>query len=81
MNNPVDRRGILDDDVFTYRVTKDKKVFISYEGKQVTVLSGRKSEKFIDDIENAKGKESQLIMAKATGNFKRGNEKLFKTKK
>ncbi|MCL2223016.1 MAG: hypothetical protein FWC20_11605 [Oscillospiraceae bacterium] len=81
MNNPVDKRGILDDEVFTYRVTKDKKVFVSYEGKQVTILSGRKAEKFINDIENAEGKETQLIMAKVTGNFKRGNEKLFKKRK
>jgi len=81
MSNPVDKRGILDDEVFTYRITKDKKVFVSYEGKQVTILSGKKAEKFINDIENAEGKKAQLIMARVTGNFKRGNEKLFKTKR
>ncbi|MCL2398432.1 MAG: hypothetical protein FWC91_01645 [Defluviitaleaceae bacterium] len=81
MNNPIDKRGILDDEIFAYKITKDKKVFISCEGKQVTTLSGSKAEKFIADIENAKGKDVQLIMAKVTGNFKRGNEKLFKGKK
>ena len=74
----IDKRGILDEEVFTYRITKDNKVFISYEGKQVTILSGGKAEKFIADITEADGKEAQLIMAKVTGNFKRGNEKLFK---
>jgi len=78
MGDIVDKRGILDEEIFAYRITKDKKVFISYEGKQVTILSGSKAEKFVADIEDAGGKEAQLIMAKVTGNFKRGNEKLFK---
>jgi len=77
----VDKRNILDEEVFTYRVTKDHKVFISYEGKQVTTLSGKKAEDFIKKIQSAEGKDIQLIMAKATGNFKRGNEKLFKHSK
>ena len=77
---PVDKRGILDDEVFSYRVTKDKKVFISYHRKQVTTLSGSKAEKFIAEIDGADGKESQLVMARATGNFKRGNEKTSKRK-
>jgi len=74
----VDKRGILDEDVFAYRITKDKKVFISYEGKHVTILSGKNAESFIKKIQYAEGKDAQLIMAKVTGNFKRGNEKLFK---
>ena len=78
MERAVDKRNILGEEVFTYRVTKDNKVFISYEGKQVTTLSGKKAEDFIGKIQNAEGKRAQLIMAKATGNFKRGNEKLFK---
>ena len=78
MNNPVDKRGILNEEVFTYRITKDNKVFISYHGKQVTTLSGGKAEKFISEINDAESKEAQLIMAKITGNFKRGNEKLSK---
>jgi len=78
MHKQIDKRNILDDDVFTYKITKDKKVFISYENKHVTTLSGKKAEEFIKRIDNAEGKDAQLIMAKVTGNFKRGNEKLFK---
>ena len=74
----IDKRGILNEEVFTYRITKDKKVLISYEGKQVVTLSGKKAEDFITRILNTGGKEAQLIMAKVTGNFKRGNEKQFK---
>jgi len=74
----IDKRGILDKKVFTYRITKDKKVFVSYKGKQVTILSGKKAEGFIADIRGAEGKDAQLILAKVTGNFKRGNERLSK---
>lgn len=75
MTNPIDKRGKLEEEVFTYRITKDKKVFISWHGKPVTTLSGSKAEDFIAKIEDTEGKESQLIMAKVTGNFKHGNEK------
>ena len=78
MESYVDKRGILDEEVFSYRITKDRKVFISYHGKQVTVLSGNRAETFISEIKDAEGKEAQLIMAKVTGNFKRGNEKMNK---
>ena len=71
----IDKRNILDDEVFTYKVTKDKKVFISWYGKQVTTLSGKNSEEFMRKIESADFHKRQLIMAKVTGNFKHGNEK------
>jgi len=75
MNAHIDKRGILNDEIFTYRITKNNKVFISYEGKPVTTLSGKRADDFIAKICTAKGKEAQLIMAKVTGNFKRGNER------
>ena len=74
----VDRRGVLDEAVFTHRVTKDGKVFISWHGKQAATLSGKKAEAFIAAMAGADGKAAQLIMAKATGHFKHGNEKLSK---
>ena len=75
MKNDIDKRGILDNEVFSYKINKDQKVFISYEGTTVTILSGKKAESFISKIKHAKDKDAQLIMAKVTGNFKRGNEK------
>jgi hypothetical protein len=76
MDKPIDKRGVLDDEVFSYRASKDMKVFISYEGKPVITLSGKRAERFLSKIDGKYGKEAQLIMAKVTGNFKRGNEKL-----
>ena len=78
MGNHIDKRGILDEEIFTYRISKDNKVFVYYEGKQVTTLSGKNAVKFISEIAGTVGKEAQLIMAKVTGNFKRGNEKITK---
>jgi len=74
-NNKIDKRNILNEEPFSYKITKDKKVFIYWNGKQVSILKENESEKFLTKIQNANLKESQLIMAKITGNFKHGNEK------
>ncbi|MEZ4590424.1 MAG: hypothetical protein R3D55_04685 [Chloroflexota bacterium] len=71
----VDKRGILDDEIFTYREGKDNKVFIFWYRKQVKILKGKQAQKFMAKIAGVPHKEAQLIMAKATGNFKRGNER------
>ncbi len=66
----------MDEEVFTYRVSKDDKVFICWHGKQVTILRGKEAQRFISKTNSLDGKELQLVMAKVTGNFKRGNERL-----
>jgi hypothetical protein len=71
----VDKRGKLDEEPFSYKVSKDKKVFIYWHGKMVMTLKEKDSNKFLERIENVELKEAQLIMAKVTGNFKHGNEK------
>lgn len=74
-NNEIDKRNILDKEPFSYKLTKDKKFFIYWNGKQVTILRGKESQRFLYKIKNADVKEVQLIMAKITGNFRHGNEK------
>ena len=71
----IDKRGKLEEEPFSYHVSKDKKVFIYWNGKLVMTLKEKDSDKFLARIENVEGKEAQLIMAKVTGNFKHGNEK------
>ncbi|ANX11763.1 hypothetical protein ABE41_007055 [Fictibacillus arsenicus] len=72
----IDKRKRLEEEVFTYRVTKDNMVFIDFHGKHVKTLKGKEAEKIIKRIEQAAtDHEVQLILAKVTGNFKRGNEK------
>ncbi|ETT79268.1 hypothetical protein [Bacillus mycoides] len=71
-----DKRNRLDDMMFHYRVTKNNIVLIEYYVKQIIILKGNDAEKFLKKINRASNeKEKQLIMAKITGNFKRGNER------
>ena len=70
-----DARGKLEEQPFSYRASKDGRVMISSHGKQVTVLAGKDAERFLSRIDGVDAKQSQLIMAKATGHFKQGNER------
>ncbi|QUG84955.1 hypothetical protein [Bacillus nitratireducens] len=71
-----DKRNRLDDMMFHYRVTKNNIVLIEYCGKQIMILKGIDAEKFLNKINRTNNeKEKQLITAKITGNFKRGNER------
>ncbi|WP_175986839.1 hypothetical protein [Bacillus sp. Marseille-Q1617] len=73
----IDKRNRLDESPFQYRVTKSGFVFIDYEGRQVKVLKGKDADRFLEKVKTAESeKERQLMMAKITGNFKRGNERL-----
>lgn len=65
-------------DEFGYSASKDGKVFISYLGKQVMVVKGDKAQALLTELEYADDFGVQDILAKLTGNFKRGNEKAAK---
>ena len=71
----IDKRNRLKEKPFSYRVSKDNKIFIFWCEKQVMILKGKESEKFLVKVEKADTIESQLSMAKITGNFKHRNEK------
>lgn len=72
----IDKRKRLDESPFSYRVTKNNRVFIEYKKKQVKILSGKDAERCLEKIKHAKDEKAvQLILAKLTGNFKRGNER------
>jgi hypothetical protein len=60
---------------FTYRVHGDT-VVISHHGKPVTTLRAEAAESFRSDVEGQDDDEVQGIMARATGNYRRGNERL-----
>ena len=71
----IDKRNRLKEKPFSYRVSKDNKIFIFWCEKQVMILKGKESEKFLVKVEKADTIESKLSMAKITGNFKHRNEK------
>ena len=62
-------------DVFSYRSTKSGEVHISWQGKPVTTLRGGSADNFLARAERLGDDALQQLMARATGNFKRGNER------
>lgn len=71
---PIDRRGKLADRPFTHRVTRDK-VMISWQGRVVKTLAGDDAARFRREVADLDDDGVQLLLAKLTGNFKRGNER------
>lgn len=63
------------EDVFTYRITKDGKVLISWQGRVVTTLASSRADRFRERVEGLDDQGVQLLLARVTGNFKRGNER------
>jgi hypothetical protein len=64
---------------FSYRITKDGKVFVWWhgrDGKREIVLKGAQARRLIDELRGTDRIEhEQLALARASGNFKRGNER------
>jgi hypothetical protein len=63
---------------FSYRITKNGKIFDYWHGKQgkrEIVLKGARAARLIRDLPTMNPEEQQLALARSTGNFKRGNER------
>ncbi len=71
----IDKRGELELEPFSYRATKDGLVFLEYHGATVKTIAGENAKKFLKKVSALEGLALQLVLAKLTGNFKRGNEK------
>ena len=61
--------------MFSYRTRKDGTVAIFWNNRPATVLAGKLAENFLAAAPGASDEERQQLMARATGNFKRGNER------
>lgn len=72
---PEDARNRFGEDVFTYRVTKDGKVLISTDGRLITTLAGKDAVRLIARLDGVDRREIQHLLARATGNYKHGNER------
>ncbi len=60
---------------FTYRLVQDGRVLISWRGRLVTTVAGSAADRLRERLTGATAEAVQLLLAKATGNFKRGNER------
>jgi len=71
-----DKRGILrEKEPFSYKTTKDGKCLIYWGNKQIMIIEGERAEKLIMKMNNLDEYGKQLVLAKATGHFKHGNER------
>lgn len=71
----IDKRSTFDEEPFAYETIKDGRVLIYWQGRHVTTLKGAKAQKFLSQVAGLDDRAAQLVMAKVTGNFKRGNER------
>jgi hypothetical protein len=59
---------------FGYQERSDGTVVISHHGRPVTTLRGARAARFLDEVTD----DPQQVMARWTGNYKRGNERTAK---
>ena len=50
-------------------------MFVTFHGRHVVTVAGAKAERLAAALEERRRRAGQLLLAKATGNFKRGNER------
>ncbi|MEO8509965.1 MAG: hypothetical protein ABI534_01855 [Chloroflexota bacterium] len=65
----------LADEPFAASTRADGSVLITYRGKLVTLLRASAAVRFLARFDGADAAAGQQLMARVTGNFKRGNER------
>ncbi len=61
---------------FSAAVIRGGSVIVSHDGRQVVTVAGADARRLIDRLDCVEDEETrQLLLARATGNFKRGNER------
>ncbi len=65
----------LADDPFDWRTTKDGQVLVSRGGRVVTTVRGSAAGRLLGRLAAASDDEAQQLLARVTGNYKRGNER------
>jgi hypothetical protein len=70
-----DARGRLESDPFDFRETKAGELMISRGGRVVVTLGGKRAAAVLKSLEKVDEAGAQLVLAKATGNYKHGNER------
>lgn len=63
---------------FTWEVRKGTEVFVRHHGKPAATLRGRKAAEFLDAVNPGDPNAAQQLLARLTGNYKRGNERSAK---
>ncbi len=71
----------LADEPLSWVSRADGAIVIRYHAAPVTLLRGRTAERFVTRISAADHATAQQLMARVTGNFKRGNERTAKRRR
>ena len=66
---------VPDDLGFTFRVSKQGGVTVHRQGGLAATLRGREAQELLQKIERLDPAARQRLMARVTGNYKRGNER------
>lgn len=61
---------------FTYRERKGGVVELLHRGRLATTLRGVEAMDFLSEVQSLAASDAQQLMARLTGNFKRGNERV-----
>ena len=61
---------------FTYRTRKSGEVQVLHHGVLASTLRGADAQEFLSELAACQADEAQQLMARITGNYKRGNERL-----
>lgn len=61
---------------FTYRQRKNGDVEVLHHGRVAATLRGRDASDFLAEATDPTSSDAQQLMARLTGNYKRGNERL-----
>ncbi len=65
----------LSEDPFAYRTTKDGRILIDRGGRTVTTVAGRAAEALAAKLRSADTEGVQQLLARATGDYRHGNER------
>ena len=61
---------------FTFRECKSGEVQVLHRGALASTLRGAEAQEFLAEVSSCSPAELQQLMARITGNYKRGNERL-----
>jgi hypothetical protein len=73
-DRPIDQRGKLAEEPFDVQLTRDK-VLVRFRGRLVRTLTGADADEVRIAAAAGDAAAVQLLVARKTGNFKRGNER------
>lgn len=74
----VELEEVINNFLFSFKVTKRGEVLIFHHGMVATTLRGTKAQSFLAETERSDDDAQQQLMARLTGNYKRGNERKAK---